>query len=211
MEMTNLEQQILNDELVSFLDRDQDDLEALWDQPGIAESCPPGVLPDTWMSYLTKLREARLDNDSEALELAQEHRPQPGSDKNWRERQFDRDGHLANMISAQDDSMTEMEVQEEETGQTPEALPEQREILNTMKKHHHLRSLLDEPQDLDRNRQMWRLESLLVEYGHQDDWEAALQTLETQEFQEQGLSAAGLSVDDPEDGEVEDGRTMLED
>ena len=102
--------------------------------------------------------------------------------------------------------MTEMEVQEEETGQTPEALPEQREILNTMKKHHHLRSLLDEPQDLDRNRQMWRLESLLVEYGHQDDWETALQTLETQEFQEQGLS-----VDDPEDEEVEDGETTLED
>ena len=36
MEMTKLEQQILNDEVVSFLDRDQDDLEALWDQPGIA-------------------------------------------------------------------------------------------------------------------------------------------------------------------------------
>ena len=211
MEMTKLEQQILNDEVVSFLDRDQDDLETLWDQPGIAESCPPGVFPDTWMSYLTKLREARLDNDSEALELAREHRPQPGSDKNWRERQFDRDWHLMNQIQAQDNSMTEMEVQEEETGQTPEALPEQREILKAMKEHQHLRSLLDEPQDLDRNRQMWRLESLLVEYGHQDDGETALQTLETQEFQEQGLPAAGLTMDGSEDREVEDGETMLED
>ena len=107
--------------------------------------------------------------------------------------------------------MTEMEVQEEETGQTPQALPEQREILNTMKKHQHLRSLLDEPQDMDRNRQMWRLESLLVEYGHQDDGETALQTLETQEFQEQGLPAAGMTMDGSEDREVEDGETTLED
>ena len=205
MEMTKLEQQILNDEVVSYLDRDQDDLESLWNQPGIAESCPPGVLPDTWMGYLTDLREAVTDGDQETLEVVRDRRPQQGSDKSWRERQFDRDWHLMNMSQAQDDSMTEMEVQEEETGQTPEALPEQRKILKAMKERLHLRSLLDEPQDLDRNRQMWRLESLLAEYGHQDDWETALQALEMEEFREQGL------LDNPEDGEVGDEKTKLED
>lgn len=206
MEMTKLEQQILNDEVMTFLDRDQSDLEDLWNQPEIAESCPPGVLPDTWITYLTDLREAKLDNDSEWMEILQEDRPTQGSDKNWQERQNERDGHRMNMIYTQDDSMSEMEVQEEETGQTPEALPEQREILKTMKKHQRLRNLLDEPQDLNRNRQMWRLESLLVEYGHQDDWETTLQALEMQEFQEQGLT-----MDDPKDGEVEDGEMTLED
>jgi hypothetical protein len=194
MEMTKQEQQILNDEVITFLDRDQSDLAALWNQPGIAESCPPGVIPDTWITYLTDLREAKLDKDSEWMEILQEDRPTQGADKNWQERQNERDWHLMNRIQAQDNSMTEMEVQEEETGQTPEALPGQREILKTMKKHQHLRNLLDEPQDLDRNRQMWRLESLLVEYGHQDDWETSLQALEMQEFQEQGLS-----MDDQED------------
>ncbi|MBU2764686.1 hypothetical protein HAP94_00390 [Acidithiobacillus ferrivorans] len=206
MEMTKLEQQILNDEVMTFLDRDQSDLEDLWNQPEIAESCPPGVLPDTWITYLTDLREAKLDNDSEWMEILQEDRPTQGSDKNWQERQNERDGHRMNQIYAQDDSMSEMEVQEEETGQTPEALSAQREILKTMKKHQRLRNLLDEPQDLNRNRQMWRLESLLVEYGHQDDWETTLQALEMQEFQEQGLT-----MDDPEDGEVEDGEMTLED
>lgn len=206
MEMTKLEQQILNDEVTDFLDLDQSDLEALWSQPGIAESCPPGVFPDTWMDYLTDLREAVLDDDQETLEVVQERRPQPNSDKSWRDRQFDRDWHLMNQILAQDDSMTEMEVQEEETGQTPELLPAQRDILKAMKKHQHLRNLLDEPQNQDRNRSMWRLESLLVEYGHQDDWETALRALEMQEFQEQGLS-----MDDPEDGEAESGEMFLED
>jgi hypothetical protein len=206
MEMTKLEQQILNDEVMTFLDRDQSDLEDLWNQPEIAESCPPGVLPDTWITYLTDLREAKLDNDSEWMEILQEDRPTQGSDKNWQERQNELDGHRMNQIYAQDDSMSEMEVQEEETGQTPEALSAQREILKTMKKHQRLRNLLDEPQDLNRNRQMWRLESLLVEYGHQDDWETTLQALEMQEFQEQGLT-----MDNPEDGEVEDGEMTLED
>ena len=206
MEMTQLEQQILNDEVTSFLDRDQSDLEALWNQPGIAQSCPPGVLPDTWMDYLTDLREAVLDGDQETLEAIQESRPQPDSDKSWRERQHERDWHLMNQIFVQDDSMLELEVQEEETGQTPEALSTQRDILKAMKQHQHLRSLLDEPQDQDRNRQMWRLESLLVEYGHRDDWETSLRALEMEEFREQGLT-----TDEPEDEEGEIGETTLED
>ncbi|WP_414041553.1 hypothetical protein ACJU26_05685 [Acidithiobacillus sp. M4-SHS-6] len=203
MEMTELEQQILNDEVISFLDRDQSDLETLWNQPGIAESCPPGVFPDTWMDYLTDLREATMASDDpeelrETIEIVQEQRPEPGGDKDWRDRQWDRNWHLMNMISAYNnrDEILMMEVEEDETGQTSPALTEHRKSLKHMKYHQHLRSLLDEPRNMDRNRQMWRLESLLVEYGHQDDWETELRTLETLEFQEQGLS-----MDETEDEE----------
>lgn len=189
MELTKLEQQILNDEIQISLDQDQSDLESCWNQPGIAESCPPGVMPDTWMNYLTDLREATLSADKEEeIEIVQECRPEAGSWKNWQERQNDRDWHLMNMIQAEDERMTPLEVQEEETGQTPAALSAYRESLKKLKDHQYMRNLLDEPTDLERNRQMWRLESLLADYGHEDDWETALQELERTEFQEQGVT-----------------------
>jgi hypothetical protein len=194
MSLTPLEQQILNQEVLDWLDREQSDLESMWAWPGMAENCLPGVMPDSYQEYLQTLSEEA--ENIQAGEITVEEL-RPGVEMDWRDRMYQRQEHLHNLIYWAEDQEITLEAQEEARGMP---LPERE--ANQMKLHRwqlsqDLRSDLEEPKDIAVNREMWMLETLLAEYGHREEWENRLMTLEWEEGQRQDHPLTAESTTEP--------------
>lgn len=182
MELTPLEQQILNQEVLDWLDREQSDLESMWGWPGMAENCPPGVMPDSYQEYLQEL--SQEEENIQAGEISVEEL-RPGVEMDWQDRYHQRWEHLHNLIYWAEDREITLEAQEEARGMPLPERETNRKILERWKAAQDLRQDLEEPKDLAVNREMWMLETLLAEYGHREDWENRLMTLEWEEGQRQ--------------------------
>lgn len=211
MALTILEQRILDQEVIDWLDRDASDLESLWEQPGMAESCPPGVMPDSYLEHLKEL--------SQLIECGEPVDPEElkvGLDYDWKDRQFQRSQHLMNQIFLAEDWETTLEERERQAGRPLPERQEQQRAITRLKALRDLREMLDEPESLDVNRNMWRLESLLMEYGSQSGWESQLAALEIAEAQKQGITdlptiaQTGIDPEAESSATVEDGRTTID-
>ena len=213
MKMTPLEQQILHQEVVDWLDRETSDPETLWALPGMAENCPPGTPPEFYQSHLRKLREATME-----LEDGQEIDPEyldSGVYYDWKDRRMIRDQHLDNQILAMEEREIDLESREKTLGMPLPELATLRKEIRQWKALQRLRLDMTEPADLAVNREMWMLEHLLMQYGSEPQREARLKELELTEARKQGMgdlvTTAETGTETEDQTPVQDSRETLGD
>lgn len=173
------------------------DWDVLIAQDWVRKYCPPGVAPDHWAAFLEELDQMDTE-DMDDTEI-QEMMPKPGSYKDWQERMGDRTESLHNQITALglSDTLCHLEVEAEkdpENREKQQAVQEAQQPMNALKAHLWRYRQLDEPENLDRNREMWMLECLIYQMGSEEELEQALQTLEKAE-----MAAQNIPMPDPED------------
>ncbi|MDR7927231.1 hypothetical protein RIE95_09595 [Acidithiobacillus thiooxidans] len=173
------------------------DWDVLIAQDWVRKYCPPGVAPDHWAAFLEELDQMDTE-DMDDTEI-QEMMPKPGSYKDWQERMQDRMNTLYNQIEAMNmsDEICHLEVEAEkdpENHEKQQALLKAQQPMNHLKAHLWRYRQLEEPENLNRDREMWMLECLIYQMGSEEELEQALQTLEKAEMETQDIA-----MPDPED------------
>jgi len=74
-----------------------------------------------------------------------------------------------------------------ENHEKQQAMLEAQQPMNALKAHLWRYRQLEEPENLDRNREMWMLECLIYQMGSEEDLEQALQMLEKAEMTAQNI------------------------